>query len=338
MEHYGITGGLEPQIDDRAEILIVGGTEYLLTDKFKTMLRDAFIDWGSFLQIYDGALTHDIMFDQIVKLLNINENKNLREMMIPLLRKIHSLPAKAHITCMIKQFMIYEPVSFVIQSIFNEIKYHYESVVKKFVTVRNIYIKQNKLQVKPNDWDKLINYWSVENDRQELDSSSIILLMINPPKKINHRIHIKIPGLADVVDPILTGLKKLKYPGFCPKVPHIRLIKLLTFPINEFVTAIKKMDTTAELPNYNAIETLINDILSNISPPDIKDIPHKKPPKKLVTDTSDQGNLHLAKWYVNDILNYRKKLLPDGRKYEQYYIDMSKNLNRVHMILKKELT
>jgi hypothetical protein len=338
MEHYGITGGLEPQIGDRDELLIVDGTEYILTDKFKTMLRDAFIDWGTFLQIYNDNLNYNHMFDQIVKLLNIKENKNLREMMIPLLRKIHSLPAKAHITCMLRQFMIYEPISIVIQAVFSKIKYHYESVVRKFVDVRNAYIKQNNLRVKLNDWDKLAEHWSIENDRQELDSSSIILLMLNPPKKIKHSIHLKIPGLNNIIDPINTGLKKFTYPGFCPKVPHTRLVKLLKFPINEFATAIKKIDPTAELPDYKVIEADISVILSNISPPKVKDIPHKYPPKELVADTSELGNLHMAKWYVNDILDYRKKLLPDGRKYEQHYIDMAKKLNKVHDILKKKLT
>lgn len=328
-------GGLEPSESDRAVTFTIGGTEYLLTDKFKTMLRDAFIDWGTFLEVYDQEINHNNMFDQIIKLLNIKENKNLREQMLPLLKTIHKLPAKSHITCMMKQFMIYEPVSIAIQSVFSDLKYHYEAIVHKFVEVRNAYIDKNQLRVKPNDWDKLISKWTIDNDRNDYESSSIILLMLNPPKKIKHRMHTKVPGMEAVISKLNAGIKAFHYPGFCPKVPHTRLVKLLKFPINEFASAILALDDTVVLPDYKSIEKSVIQLLTRDSPPDVENKPHNKPPADLTKDTSEAGQLNLIKWYVSDILEYRKGLLDAGRKYEQYYIDMAKKLARVHNVFKQ---
>jgi len=337
MEQYGVTGGLEPNSEDRREPFIIDGTEYILTDKFKTMLRDSFIDWGSFLQVYNDTLDSNNMFNQIVKLLNIKENENLREMMIPLLKKIHGLPAQAHLTCMMKQFMLYEPVSIAIQAVFSDLKYHYEAVVHMFVDVRNAYIKKNKLRVKANDWDKLVEYWSVANDQHDFDSSSIILLMLNPPKKVKHKIHTKTPGLDSIITPLNKAIKKFQYPGFCPKVPHTRLTKLLKFPINEFAAAINKMDPSIKLPDYKTIEKSITGLLTLEKLPDIPDKP-RTAPKSMTSDTSSDGKLNLAKWYVNSILEYRKGLLQEGHQLEEHYITMAKKLNLVHDIFKKELT
>lgn len=330
-------GGLEPNKNDRDELLAVGGTEYLLTDKFKTMLRDAFIDWGTFLEVYNDELDRNNMFDQIVKLLNIKENKNLRTMMVPLLKKIHGLPAKSHITCMMKQFMIYEPVSIAIQAVFSDVKYHYESIVHKFVDARNAYIADKNLRVKPNDWDKLIDNWSTENDRNDYDSSSIILLMINPPNKPKHRMHTRVPGLDADIKKLVVGIKKFQYPGFCPKVPHTRLAKLLKFPINEFVKVIKALDPSATFPDYNDIEKSVAKLLKDAHAklPEVKDKPHNKVPSNLLKDATEQGQLKLIKWYVSDILEYRKGLLAVGQKYEQYYIDMAKKLCLVHDVFRK---
>jgi hypothetical protein len=346
MEQYCV-GGLEELPDDKQETIIMGGTEYLLTDKFKTMLRDSFIDWGTFLEVYHDNMDNDTMFKQIVKLLNVKDTKNLRATMLQMLKKIHGLPAKAHIACMMKQFMIYEPVSIAIQMLFNTIKSHYEHIVELFNTTRNEYIIKKSLLVKPNNWDALMKTWVTNNNKYDLDSSSIILLMLNHPSHVKSRLHFKTPGVNEV-EKLCKEIKKFNYLGFCPRVPHTRLIALLKFPLDEFVTAIKAMNPNTKLPNYQKIESTVGDMLKNAATkPKIPELKHNMPDSKLVSKASvnntslsnitEENQLNLAKWYVSDILEYRKKLLSVGQAYEQYYVDIAKMLYELNTVLNKLL-
>jgi len=346
------TGGLEPREDDRNDAFIVDGTEYVLTDKFKTMLRDSLIDWGTFLEVYHDNLDYVTMFDQIVKLLNVKENENLRDLMLPLVEKIYKLPAKAHLACMMKQFMIYEPVSIAVQSLFGAIKHHYEHIVERFIILRNMYIKQNNLRVKSNDWDKLTNEWGNANADYNLDSSSVVLLFINPPKHLKSGIHYKIPGKEKVITELRAAIKQFKYPGFCPKVPHQRLAGLLKFPLDVFVKAIKAIAPDEKFPDYKKIEREVTNILKDQpKKPEIKDDnKREKPPtdlfkrakvnvKELRSDDKDilSARLHLAQWYVTKTLDYRKKLLSYGKAYEEYYIKSARMLSDITDLIKREL-
>jgi len=346
------TGGLEPKNTDRHDILTVDDTAYILTDKFKTQLRDLFIDWGTFLEVYDHNLNYANMFDQIIKLLNIKENKNLRDMLLPLVKKIYLLPAYAHITCMMKQFMLYEPVSIVIYSLFTLIRHHFEYIVERFIKLRDQYIKDHGLKDPLNNWETLINKWNNANNDYELDSSSPILLFLNSPKPIKIKIYYKITGLKKPINNLVQAIKKFKYAGFCMKVPHRRLEKLLEFPLKEFLVVIRHLNPQEPLPNYKKIEKEIIAILKNKPhKPVVKDIyKRESPPKHLIKlaqlkikdmDVSPditQARINLIKWYVSKILDLRKKLLPYGHKYEEYYIQSAKILNQILIILKKELT
>lgn len=345
MEKY-LIGGLEPDGSER-EKLNIDGTEYVLTDKFKTMLRDSFIDWGTFLEVYHDNLDYEIMFDQVSKLLNIKENENLRDVMLPLVKKIYYLPADAHIACLMKQFMIYEPMSIAIHSLFNTIKHHFEFIVEKFIMARNMYIEQHNLKVKINDWDKLINQWNDANVQYKLESSSIILLFLNPPKAMKSGIHYKIPGKESLIDELKVEIEKFHYQGFCLNVPHQRLISLLKFPINTFVRVIRGLDPEAKFPNYDHIEKkLILDVLKNKpAKPVVTDtFPREQPPKELTDPIKDKDSegahdakLKLVQWYVTKTLELRKKMLQYGKQFEQYYIDTAKLINKINDIIKNEL-
>ena len=133
------TGGLEPS-DKKSTTLSINDINYVISDRFRSMLRDSLIDWGTFLEVYHDNISYTLLFDQMVKLLNIKENENLREFMIPLIKKIYHLPAEAHLACMLKQFMVHEPISLTIHSLFTTIKLHYEYIVELFINVRNKYI------------------------------------------------------------------------------------------------------------------------------------------------------------------------------------------------------
>ena len=326
-------GGLEPNTND-SKILPIDGTNYIVSDKFRTMLRDSFIDWGTFLEIYHDNLTYANLFDQMVRLLNIKENENLREFMIPIIKKIYHLPAKAHMACMLKQFMLYEPVSIAIHSLFTTIKLHYESILEHFLRARNSYILLHETKDAVNDIEALEKYWEDMNAQYSLESSSPKLLFLNPPKGMKSRLNFAVTGdkkIELVISKLRDAVKKFKYLGFCPKVPHTRLKALLEFPINAFIDAIKLLDPEAKFPNYQFVEKEIakNMILMPNKPVIPDDIKRESPPD--ITD-----NIALAKWYIDAILDLRKNLLKYGNAYEEYYAEQAKILSDINEIVKKE--
>jgi hypothetical protein len=354
MNKYCI-GGLEPNEDDRSEVIEIAEVKYLLTDKFKTMLRDSFIDWGTFLEVYHDNLDYTTMFDQVVKLLDIKENENLRSIMLPIVKKIYHLPADAHLACMMKQFMVYEPVSIAIHQLFTVLKNHFENLVERFVIARNRHLIDTKLDrtVKINNWDELLKDWDDVNNHYNLETSSLILLFLNPPKNIKSGLHLKIPNNT-AVDKLKASVSQFHYMGFCPKVPYERLVALFKFPISDFVNAIKSIDKTAKFPNYNKIENHIAELLSDKKelPTIVDDIKRETPPVELIkalkvqeatstgdvmSDTVEQAKLQLTQWYVTKILELRKQLVKYGKQYEEYYISMAKTINTVTEYIQGEI-
>jgi len=348
MDRY-YSGGLEP--DNNESLININGTDFLITNKFKTMLRDSYIDWGTFLEIYHDNIQLRDMFDQVSKLLNVKDNENLHSAMIPIVEKIYDLPLEAHMTVLLKQFMLYEPVSLAIHGLFTTFKHHFEYLVELFSNLRNDYITENKLKVKLNDWSELTRYWEEKNLEYELESSSVILLFLNPPKKIKSKMHYKIPGKEELISCLRDAIKKFTYLGWCPKVPHKRLQALLKFPINEFVSIIRSINPNVDLPDYKKIEQLISDVLSTKPiKPEIKDnYSREKPPKELEqlvkkksskttnSDEYNQAQIKLVKWYVNKILDLRKQLLPYGKQLEMYYVDSAKKISEINTIIKQHL-
>jgi hypothetical protein len=324
------TGGLEVDASQPSEILQADNVDYVVSDKFKMMLRDSFIDWGTFLETYSANMSDSIMFDQVMKLLNVKDNENLRDVMLPLVKKIYHLPAESHMSCMLKQFMVYEPVSIAIHTVFTTIRRHYEELVERFLIARNRFITNENTRDKPNDIDSLNKYWADLNEQYELDTSSLTLLFLNPPKGLKSNVHYGVSGLK--FDALKAAIKKFKYPGFCPKVPHERLKALLQFPVNEFVDAIKRLDSGAKFPNYNNLEKQMTKLLSKAP---------KKPTvvdnyKRLSPDKSITEKIELVKWYVDEILNLRKTLLSYGKAYEEYYVAHAKTLLDVNEAIKEE--
>ena len=340
-------GGLENN-ESNYKTLNIDGTNYVVSDKFRMMLQDLILDWGAFLEIYNDKLEYSSLFDQIVKLLNIKENDTIRETLLPVIKEIYELPAEAHLACMLRQFMIYEPLSIAIHSLFTTIKHHYESIVKKFIDVRNDYITKHKLKAEPNDWKHLLDVWNDQNIQHNLESSSVILLFLNPPKGLKNEINFKIPGkeFVQLNKNLQSAIKKFIYPGFCPKVPHERLTKLLNFPINEFIEIITELNPSVTFPDYSKVEEEISKILNNkIEKPKIDhEFKLESPPLDLVkkadedntTEQTYSAKLQLIKWYVSKILEFRKELLPYGKKYEEYYEEVAKLIGSVVVVVKSE--
>lgn len=337
-DRYAI-GGLEQDKNKELITMNIDDTIYVISDKFRSMLQDLIIDWGTFLEIYHENVEYCDLFDQVTKLLNIKDNENIRESLLPIIKEIYELPAEAQLSCMIKQFIIYEPLSISIHSLFSAIKYHYEIIVKKFIECRNKYIIDHKLKAPLNNWNELLDSWNESNSKNNLESSSVILLFLHPPKGLDNDLHIKVPGnkFTELNQKLLKGIKEFTYPGFCPKVPHQRLVKLLKFPINEFIDILKTLDSSIIFPNYEQIEKEISAILNTkIEKPKIThEFKLEKPPSDL-DENNKTDRLQLIKWYVSKILEMRKGLFSDGEKYESYYENMAKLISESSNTIKKE--
>ena len=352
-------GGLEPNENDRDEIVEINNTKYIFSEKFKTMLRDNIINWDTFLSVYNSNINNEIMFKQVQSLLDIKEeNLKDKEVFISALKKIYNMPLNAHVSHLINQFMIQEPMTYAIHGIFNTIKKYFESIMELFIEERNNYIIEKNTKDKTNDYPSLLASWKKINTDYNLESSSIKLLMLHPPKSIPNKLHFKISGVD--LKPLINKLKLFKYPGFCPRVPHKRLTDLLKFPVNEMTAIINKLNPKIKFPNFTELEKkALSSCEKNIKKPIISDdYKRETPPKELtekepiptISDSSSQlekekasdknankKTLLLIKWYVDHILLMRKSLATVGSQYETYFIKIAKQLNTVNKILEEEL-
>jgi hypothetical protein len=371
------TGGLEYDPSEK-KILTIDGVNYVVGDKFKTMLRDAFIDWGTFLELYQSNPDLDLMVEQATKLLNIKPTAEVREFLLPAIARIYTMPLEAHVASMMRQFMVYEPVSMSILSLFMLIKDHFERIVRKFVEVRNQYIKTNKTKDKQNDWNAVLERFEEANQENDLQSSSIILLLLNPPKDLGIdrkkiSLQIKVRGVQ-AIDSLQKAIKEFNYRGYCPKVPHERLGALLKFPLKEFCDAILALDPTVKFPDYQKLESRIKEILLKkpakpaLSAQQLKDVKLPDLPENLKPimqeengrfvaqemhreidkqtgqsayhpgTTIDDKRLTLIKWYVDNLLEMRKKLLSYCKEYENYYIQCAEIIGQIKNALVDDLT
>lgn len=319
-------GGLEN--DERNEVIDLNGVIYVISHKFVSMLRDTFIDWGTFLEVYDNGTNNELLVNQAVKLLNIGQIDKINENIIPLLDKIYKLPAESHMYAMIRQYMIYEPVTIIVYSIYIYFKHHYESLIKHYVTERNKYIEKHKTKDTPNDLVALSDYWRQLNLQYKLDTSSLLLTFINPPNNINPYLYLEIEGVPASIK-LIEAFSKFKYTGFCPRVPHVRLYDLLQFPLSSLINAIMAIDKSYKPIDYQSMEKEIEKIISEMPMrPETHDkYERKDPPIKL------QKN-ELIKWYVEEILELRKSLISDGKLMEEYYNTQAKIFTRVLAVLK----
>lgn len=337
-------GGLEPK-DEKNTLLPIDGINYVVTDKFRSKLLANVIDWGTFLEIYHDKINHENTFNQILKLLDIKDNNNLREVMLPLLKKLYHLPADAHLACMMKQFMVYEPLSVAVHDLFTTLKKHYEDIIWYFVKARNDYIEANKAKGSKNDPYHLQQKWYEINTQESLESSSVVLLFFNGKHGLHYKLSCKDKDCypaKKACDKLKSVVKRFEYKGFCPKVPYKRLTALLSFPLNEFVSAIKTMDDTVIFPNYKEMETTMHEILKEkpMRPKIHNTFKRKTPPHDLVLKSSRGNNdaeLELIKWYVDNILELRKSLIEDGKKYELYFVELAKQIHKVSEMIKTHL-
>lgn len=165
----------------------INETTYMIGDKLATTLRQTYINWNAFHEIYQDSIDDDNLFQQVVSMFHLNTSEKLKPHIVQLLHKIYHLSSLHHISCMIKQFVIKEPISMVIYNIFRIFKQYFESLVTKFMVLRNQYILQYGLavdgKVLMNEIEYLQDKWNELNDKHSYDTSSTILYFLSHPHK-----------------------------------------------------------------------------------------------------------------------------------------------------------
>ena len=346
------------------EKIILGGIERHIGDKLDFMLTNNIIQWEELLKAHEKYKKNEIFFEEVLRILGFKENKNLLDLILPMSKKIYNLPDRFHIISMIKQYFIYEPLSLVIHNIFMLLKNHYEKIIYDFIAARNKYIIDNKLDENTNkiiDMNFLMDYWNDINLQNNIDTSSLLLYFINTPENIDNKLDIKIPdankNIKNSIQNLENKIKKFYYPGFCSKMPYTRLKKLLKFPLEPIIKVIRLLNKDYKTADYKLIENSIKDILNNfkiINPLNsqqnlyirnknpimqiYKKIEKQEKINKLKKDQDKSENnkiiIETIKWYVDETLKLRQKLLPEAKKLEKYYNELAKLFDNVYQILK----
>jgi len=327
---------------DQDQRLTIGKTTYIVSDRFKSAIRNSYIDWGTFLEVYHDSLNYNLMFDQVKKLIHVDgvtESEIQRELLIPFLKMVYHKSAEAHITGIMQQFISDSPVTAALHKLFTTIKLHFEHIVERFIIARNKFLTVHKYdRIKLNDWDTLLAEWNEINTNYGLETSSIVLLFLNPPKGFKSGIHYRIPTIEDLTDQLKIEVKKFHYPGFCMKEPGVRLTKLLTFPLDSFVSILKKIEPEQQYTDYTKLNEKISQITKTaVTKPHVVDhMKREELPKDLSrklqsTSASEKhdANVQAVRWYVERILELRRGLVDYGKKYEQYYLEHARIINEI---------
>jgi hypothetical protein len=345
------TGGLERTDDDVVRDSVkIDGIEYVVSDRFKASLRDTIIDWTEFKKFYEKNKDTKQLFEHVLKLMNVPDMKKtqkelshtslLKKETLAIVKKIYELPLENHLVCLSSQYFLHEPLSHAIQFVFIAIKRHFEEIVELFADCRANFLEEQKLG-DVQDFDQLLQHWTDTDTHQNFNTSSVILFFLNPPPNIvNQELDIKIKGLSknnpvvNALDRLDKAIKQFKYPGFCPKVPKERLDKLLKFPLEEFANAIIALGCNKKLPDYKDVEQKIENIIveNKIEKPVFKEANYKRanPPK--ISD-----DIQLINWYMDAILEIRKKLVPHAKKKEDYYTNQAKLFNKIGQYISRIL-
>lgn len=268
--------------------VLIGGNNYITGQKFKTLLNHCLLEWEVILEDKKLLEDEDLIFAKGMKLLGLE-----KEFQYSSLKDVYMLSNRKHVIMMMRNFFIYEPLSFAIFQLFNQFKYHFENLIKTFVESQ-----------KEDNWTTLVNTWS--NLDEYSQSSSTILLYFNDKE---HGIKMPLE--------LAKAAQKFKYCGFCPKVPNERFVCLIKFPYEEFAKAIERLGR--KCLSYNELFVKMD---KKLIFPDEPHIPTKKRIKEGIKEWTEDK-------CMTEIFALRKELTPYCIELENHYIEKAKIIDEV---------
>jgi hypothetical protein len=169
--------------DSEVNTIELGGINFAVGNRFNYRLYDSIADWSAFLEVYNKNIDNNLLFDEAVRVLGVREvNESMREALLPLVETVYYLPDHAHVSGVMKQYMLYEPISIAVYNLFMILKAHFEDVVAWYAAARNEFIEVNHIDAAVMNWPILVEYWENLNVQNNHSSSSPILFYLNPPK------------------------------------------------------------------------------------------------------------------------------------------------------------
>ncbi len=354
-----LIGGLEQS--DRG-LIVIGGREYRISDKAKYGLMSNLHSWISFLDVYRDSIRIEGLFREVSNLLNLKTTNDMKDYMVEIVEQVYKATDDQHINCMADQYYLKEHLITAAYQVFVTLKRHFEFLVKTYITQRDRYIVECKLECKVNNLQKLMKQWQDIDNINENDTTSLLLFYINPPPEYNAPpIHLnfdcmppngKVIGRTiSKVNMLMKPVAKYKYQGFCQKRAPQRIIELLKFPYVNIQSAIHAIDPTVPLPDYGKLDADISATLKYIPKPKVSKVSKvRKPDSALeymahlsIEDNEDKAEIisnakiKLTKWYVSEIMKRRRVLIDQLTKYEDYFNALAKQLADLDRILDDHL-
>ncbi len=328
-------------------------------ERFKYMMRNSLIEWNIFAEQLNESFDYDFVIKKVSELLDIRNANIVQTSIITILKSIYHLEPEQHIYCMIKQFTIFESKSMSIFLLFNVMKHHFEYIITKYIHLRNEYIAAKKLKSATVDIERLKDKWEEINASMDDPTSSTMLFFFNKESDDDEdKIEWDIDDgteLKDATTELKDAIRAFKYDGFCHKQASARLVSLLKFPLRAFLKAILLINPSFEVIDYDKLADEIKEIIKEkIQRPEIH-VDYKLPeePKDLLAEYEEADKkqrtnienhefarlkLKIIRWYMDNIMLIRKKMLPYCELYEKYYLNSAKIIDNIYHVAERYLS
>lgn len=221
-----------------------------LGNEVPLIVRSKISNWRTYLNVNWPHSPKNI--SAIVgEIIGVDTDEFSHKEVLDLFDGLRKMPTEQLVSGVFATFNIERHTIKALRTIFMIWRHHLERLVLYFNKMRTAYIKKNKANAVLNDMDSLVASWKNVSRKNNIDSSSRLLLFVLPPKSMdelpggsgkwpNHdKFHWDVPGLQNLVDDFLSSA--FIYPGFCPKVPEERLSMLMKFPIDKLLKCINAM-------------------------------------------------------------------------------------------------
>jgi hypothetical protein len=336
-----IVGGFDSKLQITEKKMVVGSQS-------KYFVKSKIIEWEAFKDTYfnKGKLDSQYypkLIDEVNTIIPFSTYVNKISDLVKIINEIYLADPKLIINGISKHLNLFSSIEMTIRHFFMTWKVYIEKQIELFCYLRNNYIEAKKLKGPLNNFDQLTAHWNKVDDRNNIRSSSIIILFNFPGKGMS--IEKTVPKLQWGIngDPVgkeitafldLVKTKQFRYDGFCHYKPIERLLLLLKFPIHALCELNKKLDIDSRFNGiYISQNSDVNQIkcmrqkLEKLNCAKFKPDEFPNPPAKLKSFNNQNNNTEYFIEYIKKYIQMYKILLPCLTKKEELINDLSSSIN-----------
>lgn len=343
----GIVGGaIYKNISDNDLSVCIDKTNFIVGDKVIYVLKGKMLSWTIFRKKNKNPNLNSIKYI-VSKIFNYTFTSDSFGALLLDLEEVLNIPEKMMYNRLLSEMFIHDILSLSLYRLFNNIVNLIENLIISFnKALSNIGVNSNNIT-------DLMNNWNVINERNNIQSSSLLILMSNPSFKLplNNEDKLKkfiwdittsakcTPEILKYYTAFITKFAKFVYLGFCPKKPIYRIKELLKFPMNELVLLILHIDPNVALPDYFSMYKGIFNIINSKKKDKIKEIKFKKYKIKKFVNKKKVSTEQFIKLkilhIVEQILMKQESLREQLYNTEMNYIQHTSYINDIVDILKE---